>query len=225
MQRRSNTGENARVRSCRGIEVMRRLLHECHRGSETIRRSERSKRDDAFFGKQLGGQVYHKESNRECASSMRICTRRWYEVVAMSTLTGVRSAELYVCRAPQIGIVVRIDQLKRAEVLKVTLDQRAAQKYLGYEKTTKTGIDKKAQLRQRRKENGKKMNYWKQYTKRPDVIAARKRRNEAFHVKHKVAYNARRAEQKRAQRRAAGIAPRSYRQKLNVKKKPACHQH
>ena len=69
------------------------------------------------------------------------------------------------------------------------------------------------------------MNYWKPYTKRSDVIAARKRRNEAFYVKHKVAYNARRVEQKRAQRRAAGIAPRSYRQKLGVKKKPACHQH
>ena len=115
-------------------------------------------------------------------------------------------------------------ELKRAEVLKVTLGQRAAQKYLGYEKTTKTGIDKKAQLRQRRKENGKTMNYWKQFSKRPDVIAARKRRNEAFYAKHKVAYNARRAEQKRAQRRAPGVAPRSYR-KLGVKKKPACHQH
>ena len=116
-------------------------------------------------------------------------------------------------------------ELKRAEVLKVTLGRRAAQKYFGYEKTTKTGIDKQAQLRQRRKENGKAMSYWEQYTKRPDVIAARKRRNEAFYAKHKVAYNARRAEQKRAQRRAAGIAPRPSRQKLGVKKKPACHQH
>ena len=89
---------------------MRKLFHECQRGSETIRKFERSKRDDVFFGKQLGGQVDHKESNRECASSMRSCTRRWYEVVAMSTLTGVRSAELYVCRAPQIDIVARIDQ-------------------------------------------------------------------------------------------------------------------
>ena len=38
-------------------------------------------------------------------------------------------------------------ELKRAEVLKVTLGRRAAQKYFGYEKTTKTGIDKQAQLR------------------------------------------------------------------------------
>ena len=58
-------------------------------------------------------------------------------------------------------------ELKRAEVLKVTLGKRAAQKYLEYEKTTKTGIDKKVQLRQRRKENGKTINYWKQYTVRP----------------------------------------------------------
>ena len=101
------------VRSCRSREVMRKLFHE--RGSETIRKFERSKRDDVSFGKQLGGQVYHKESNRKCASSMRICTRRWYEVVAMSTLTGVRSAELYVRRAPQIDIVARIDQQNSRE--------------------------------------------------------------------------------------------------------------
>ena len=72
---------------------------------------------------QSAGPSVQKETMLSSGSSLEVkFTTRIQQGVceldenfARETLTGVRSAELYVCRAPEIDIVVRIDQQNSRE--------------------------------------------------------------------------------------------------------------